>query len=64
MSAYDGLTTEQKALFNKVHEDAVWSNEPVTTSIPRLISAAGVPLTDKVAVAEAFAPGLGAAVQR
>lgn len=60
MSAYDNLTAEQQALFNRVHEDAIWSNEPVMTSIPRLIREANVPLKDKAAVAEAFAPGLGA----
>jgi hypothetical protein len=64
VSAYDTLTEAQQALFNRVHEDAVWSNEPVTASIPRLIGEADAPVEDKAAVAEAFAPGMGAVFLR
>jgi hypothetical protein len=54
--SYNNLTDEQRKMFDKVHEDAVWGEG----SIGQLIANLEATSADKAAVAEAFEPGAGA----
>lgn len=54
--SYDNLTDQQRSMFDKVHEDAVWGEG----SIGQLITRLDATPADKAAVAEAFELGAGA----
>jgi hypothetical protein len=53
--SYDNLTDQQRNMFDKVHENAVWGQGSIWQLITKLDATA----QDKAAVADAFEPGAG-----